>query len=67
LLPVPCARHFEDLGDEFFKLIPDIIQLYICLLMLDIDLTYHIFTDETLTRYLGLSAVHRGFRLGMFM
>jgi len=55
LLPVPCARVFEGLEDEFFKLSPDIIQLSICLLMLDIDLTYHIFIDETLNRSLGLS------------
>jgi len=54
LLPVPCARLFEGLEDEFFKLNRD-IQLSICLLVLDIDLTYHIFTDEILNRSSGLS------------
>jgi ABC-type multidrug transport system fused ATPase/permease subunit len=35
--------------------------------MLDIVLTYHFFIDETLSRSLGLSAVHIGLRLCMFI
>jgi hypothetical protein len=45
---------FEGLEDEFFKLNHG-IQLCICLLVLDIDLTYHIFTDEILNRSSGVS------------
>jgi hypothetical protein len=54
LFTVPCVRLFEGLEDEFFKLNRD-IQLSICLLVLDIDLTYHIFTDEILNRSSALS------------